>query len=123
VADSLDEAKAAFRAAWERGTGPLLVECVDDAAHMRSDHHAGRTPKKMSAFSRCARALILSFALALCPRPGTHGTDQAAPLLIEWPEGEDAPTKYWLSTVDKNISFRALVDLEPGAKRERPRLF
>src|SRR5215831_7888068 len=32
-------------------------------------------------------------------------------LLIEWPEGEDAPTKYWLSTVDKNISFRALVDL------------
>ena len=32
-------------------------------------------------------------------------------LLIEWPEDEDAPTKYWLSTVDKNISFRALVDL------------
>ena len=32
-------------------------------------------------------------------------------LLIEWPEGEDAPTKYWLSTVDKSISFRALVDL------------
>src|SRR6516162_8402115 len=32
-------------------------------------------------------------------------------LLIEWPEGEAAPTKYWLSTVDKNISFRALVDL------------
>jgi SRSO17 transposase len=32
-------------------------------------------------------------------------------LLIEWPEGETEPTKYWLSTVDKNISFRALVDL------------
>ncbi len=32
-------------------------------------------------------------------------------LLIEWPEGEAEPTKYWLSTVDKNISFRALVDL------------
>ena len=32
-------------------------------------------------------------------------------LLIEWPVGEPAPTKYWLATVDKNMSFRALVDL------------
>jgi SRSO17 transposase len=32
-------------------------------------------------------------------------------LLIEWPEGEAEPTKYWLATVDENISFSALVDL------------
>src|SRR5437588_9533620 len=32
-------------------------------------------------------------------------------LLIEWPEGEAEPTKYWLSTLDKNISFRRLVDI------------
>jgi SRSO17 transposase len=32
-------------------------------------------------------------------------------LLIEWPKGEKEPTKYWLSTVPKNISFRRLVDL------------
>ena len=31
-------------------------------------------------------------------------------LLIEWPEGEDEPTKYWLSTLPRNISFRDLVD-------------
>jgi SRSO17 transposase len=31
-------------------------------------------------------------------------------LLIEWPEGETAPTKYWLSTLPETISFRALVD-------------
>jgi len=31
-------------------------------------------------------------------------------LLIEWPVGEDAPTKYWLSTLPKNIPFRDLVD-------------
>ena len=31
-------------------------------------------------------------------------------LLIEWPEGEPEPTKYWLATLDKDISFRALVD-------------
>jgi SRSO17 transposase len=31
-------------------------------------------------------------------------------LLIEWPEGEDEPTKYWLSTLANNIPFRDLVD-------------
>jgi SRSO17 transposase len=32
-------------------------------------------------------------------------------LLIEWPQGEPKPTKYWLSTLPANISFRSLVDL------------
>jgi SRSO17 transposase len=32
-------------------------------------------------------------------------------LLIEWPEGEDAPTKYWFSTLPEDISFRDLVDI------------
>ena len=31
-------------------------------------------------------------------------------LLIEWPEGEAEPTKYWLSTLPTDISFRELVD-------------
>jgi SRSO17 transposase len=31
-------------------------------------------------------------------------------LLIEWPKGEDEPTKYWLSTLPKNVSFRRMVD-------------
>jgi SRSO17 transposase len=31
-------------------------------------------------------------------------------LLIEWPEGEVEPTKYWLSTLPAEISFEALVD-------------
>jgi SRSO17 transposase len=31
-------------------------------------------------------------------------------LLIEWPEGETEPTKYWLSTLPASISFRELVD-------------
>jgi len=31
-------------------------------------------------------------------------------LLIEWPEGEPEPTKYWLSTLPGDISFRRLVD-------------
>lgn len=32
-------------------------------------------------------------------------------LLIEWPEGEPEPAKYWLSTLPARISFRELVDL------------
>jgi SRSO17 transposase len=32
-------------------------------------------------------------------------------LLIEWPEGEKAPTKYWFSTLPPNIGFRQLVDI------------
>ena len=32
-------------------------------------------------------------------------------LLIEWPEGEAAPTKYWLSTLSATTSFRRLVDI------------
>jgi SRSO17 transposase len=32
-------------------------------------------------------------------------------LLIEWPEDEDEPTKYWLSTLPQDISFRGLVDI------------
>jgi len=31
-------------------------------------------------------------------------------LLIEWPAGEAAPTKYWLSTLPSDIGFRELVD-------------
>ena len=31
-------------------------------------------------------------------------------LLIEWPKGEDAPTKYWLSTLAGDIALRDLVD-------------
>ena len=36
---------------------------------------------------------------------------QEETLLIEWPQGEAAPTKYWLSNVAKTISFRELVDI------------
>ena len=32
-------------------------------------------------------------------------------LLIEWPEGENEPTKYCLSTLPQDIAFRSLVDL------------
>jgi SRSO17 transposase len=32
-------------------------------------------------------------------------------LLIEWPQGEDEPTNYWLATLPESTSFRRLVDI------------
>ena len=31
-------------------------------------------------------------------------------LLIEWPEGEKEPTKYWLSTLPEDTPIEVLVD-------------
>ena len=31
--------------------------------------------------------------------------------MIEWPEGEAEPTKYWLATLPEDVSFTQLVDL------------
>jgi len=49
-------------------------------------------------------------------RPAHRDYNRAEPypeewLLIEWPEGEDEPTKYWLSTLPEAIPFDRLVDL------------
>jgi SRSO17 transposase len=44
-------------------------------------------------------------------RPVTKAEQPAEEwLLIEWPEGEAEPTKYWLSTLPAEISFEDLVD-------------
>src|SRR6267143_1924368 len=39
------------------------------------------------------------------------GATTAEWLLIEWPQGEPEPTKYWLSTMPEDIPFDRLVDL------------
>ena len=44
------------------------------------------------------------------PTRGRKGRAEET-LLIEWPEGEVEPTKYWLSTVDEKTTFRQLVDI------------
>jgi SRSO17 transposase len=49
-------------------------------------------------------------------RPAHRDTCRVEPraeewLLIEWPQGELEPTKYWLSTMPNDIAFDRLVDL------------
>ena len=61
--------------------------------------------------SSCPRALrgcvfVLPIAITISPRRRPEEW-----LLIEWPKGENEPTKYWLSTLPQNIAFRRLVDL------------
>jgi SRSO17 transposase len=38
-------------------------------------------------------------------------------LLIEWPEGEAEPTKYWLATVPEDIPLNRFVDLAKLRRR------
>jgi len=49
-------------------------------------------------------------------RPAHRDYDLTAPrpeewLLIEWPQGEAEPTKYWFSTLPEDIDFTLLVDI------------
>jgi SRSO17 transposase len=59
-------------------------------------------------------ALSSRFA-AVRLRPASRDWKRSTPhplewLLVEWPEGEDEPTKYWLSTLPEDVSIEALVD-------------
>lgn len=42
---------------------------------------------------------------------GCAGDEPEEWLLIEWPKGEKAPTKYWLCTLPRTIAFDRLVDI------------
>src|SRR3954449_12749530 len=66
-----------------------------------------------------ARGKRRSADLAFCPgsgadRPRDEGRTEPRDeewLLIEWPEGEAEPAKYWLATLPPEIPFERLVDL------------
>lgn len=52
--------------------------------------------------------------LRVRPAPQAAGRGEPAAeewLLIEWPDGEAEPTRYWLSTLPADIAFERLVDL------------
>lgn len=59
-------------------------------------------------------ALSSRFA-AIRARPASGDEQLSTPrpfewFLVEWPEGEDEPTKYWLSTLPEDTSIEVLVD-------------
>jgi SRSO17 transposase len=73
--------------------------------------HAWRTVRwrEGSATWLCSRfARVRVRAAPTGEKPAAHRSEET--LLIEWPEGEAEATKYWLSTLPEDISFRKLVD-------------
>lgn len=72
--------------------------------------HAWRTITWREGTNERLRSRFARVRVRTAPGRGAAGRAEET-LLIEWPKGEPEPTKYWLATVDENISFRALVDL------------
>src|SRR5262245_16295157 len=67
------------------------------------------------AYGRMAGRHEPTAVITVCPRWRSRGRIRSGKpakewLLIEWPEGEDEPTKYALSTLPANITFCDLVD-------------
>jgi SRSO17 transposase len=72
--------------------------------------HAWRTVTWREGTNDLLRSRFARVRVRTSPTRGRRGRPEET-LLIEWPEGEAGPTKFWLATVDENISFGALVDL------------
>jgi SRSO17 transposase len=73
-------------------------------------NHAWRTITWRDGSADPLRSRFARVRVRTAPIRGA-GARPEETLLIEWPHGEAAPTKYWLSNVAKTISFRELVDI------------
>jgi SRSO17 transposase len=73
-------------------------------------NHAWRTITWRDGSADPLRSRFARVRVRTAPNRGAAARQEET-LLIEWPEGEAAPTKYWLSNIAKTISFRELVDI------------
>jgi SRSO17 transposase len=88
-------------------SGPRLS--VKELA-LKLPNHAWRTITWREGTNDRLRSRFARVRVRTAPMWGAGARGEET-LLIEWPIGESKPTKYWLATVDQNMSFRALVDL------------
>src|ERR1700686_4237487 len=72
--------------------------------------HAWRTITWRDGSTDPLRSRFARVRVRTAPNRGAAARQEET-LLIEWPEGEAAPAKYWLSNIAKTISFRELVDI------------
>jgi SRSO17 transposase len=118
---------------WASGTGPLPPKVWvpghgRPTKRLRRDAEHQPVKVKDLAFSLPAKAWrtitwregtnvpLRSRFARLRVRIARRDFDRSEPwpeewLLIEWPKGEEEPTKYWLSTLPEDIGFAHLVDL------------
>jgi SRSO17 transposase len=92
-----------------KGSGDRPRMSVKDMA-LSLSRHAWRTITWREGSNDPLRSRFARMRVHASPTRGRRGQPEET-LLIEWPEGEAEPTKYWLSTLDPKISFRRLVDL------------
>jgi SRSO17 transposase len=118
-------------AVWAPGTGPLparpwsgrgrktkLLRRDNDAKPMKASELGLALPRKAWKTVRWregSRGELASRFAAVWVRPSHRDYWRAEPrpeewLLIEWPQGEAAPTKYWLSTLPRTTPIATLVD-------------
>jgi SRSO17 transposase len=117
---------------WMEGAGPLLPKPWTGKGRppklIRRDEGHQPVPVKelalslpQSAFETIAwregtcETLSSRFArVRICPAHRDYNLTAPRPeewLLIEWPEREPEPTKYWLSTLPQTIGFASLIDM------------
>jgi SRSO17 transposase len=96
------------RAASDRGAPEPRVSVKELALSL--PNHAWRTITWREGAADRLRSRFARVRVRIAPIRGAAGRAEET-LLIEWPEGEAAPTKYWLATLDENMSFRRLVDI------------
>ena len=117
---------------WSPGTGPLPAKPWSGRGRppTRLRREAGHAPVAAEGLARSlpatawqtvtwregSRGELASRFAAVRVRPGHRDYERREPwpelwLLVEWPEGEDEPTKYWFSNLDATTSLARLVGL------------
>ncbi len=118
--------------AWPPGTGPLPPKRWAGRGRpptrvRRTPRHAPQSHQRLAAalpatawrtltWREGSRGAMRSRFARLRVRPAHRDVNRTAPrpeewLLIEWPRGEPAPTKYWLSTLPETVAFVDLIRL------------
>jgi SRSO17 transposase len=90
------------------GREPARMSVKDVA--LKLPKHAWRTITWRQGTCDQLQSRFARIRVHASPTRGRRGRPEET-LLIEWLEGEDEPTKYWLSTLDKKTTFRRLVDV------------
>jgi SRSO17 transposase len=77
---------------------------------LRMPKHAWRTITWREGTNKKLNSRFARVRVRTAPIRGAASRGEET-LLIEWPDKESEPTKYWLTTMDKEMPFRELVDL------------
>ena len=81
-----------------------------EALALKLPKHAWRTITWREGTNKSLQSRFARVRVRVAPQKGEARFAEET-MLIEWSKGEAAPTKFWLATVDRTMSFRGLVDL------------